>query len=221
MISYTLNAPHMFTSKLSNKKTCGSFGTATTFTRIYSFFHLAVNSIIPYIVVFALNISIMNTIKARTKSLKGENSQIKSSDIHTDDSSNVSENSFSDISTVSGTASKRRGAFSSTQSVMSIGSAMSGDKITRVQNQEKQLAVMLMTVSFAFLILTFPLVLRYFVYTNLDYKRSAATYAMYVFMYNLTNKLYMTNNAINFYLYCMSGTKFRKDVLKLCKCNRL
>ncbi len=83
---------------------------------------------------------------------------------------------------------------------------------------DRQLAVMLVAVSFAFLLLTLPQFIRYIVYTLIDNIHSAATYARYTLFYNLTNKLHMTNNAINFYVYCLTGSKFRRDFINMLGC---
>ncbi len=94
------------------------------------------------------------------------------------------------------------------------------NKKAKSQNVDKQLTIMLMSVSFAFLLLTLPLFIRYFIYMTVNPKRNPPTYAMYMFLYNFSNKSYMTNNAINFYLYCITGSKFRRDLVKLFQCDK-
>ena len=43
-------------------------------------------------------------------------------------------------------------------------------------------------------------------------------YAGYHLFYHIGNKTYFTNHGINFFLYVISGTKFREDLRKLFKC---
>merc|ERR1712150_406862 len=39
-------------------------------------------------------------------------------------------------------------------------------------------------------------------------------------VYAATNMLYYLNNAVNFALYCISGTRFRKALVELMRCER-
>ena len=85
---------------------------------------------------------------------------------------------------------------------------------------EKQLSQMLLTVSFMFLILTLPQYVRYVTYTFVDFRQSAQSYATYILIFNITNKLYITKSAINFILYCISGGRFRRQLKRLCQSRR-
>ena len=40
-----------------------------------------------------------------------------------------------------------------------------------------------------------------------------------ILFYSVVEKTYNTNNAINFFLYIMSGQRFRTDLVKLFRCN--
>jgi hypothetical protein len=84
------------------------------------------------------------------------------------------------------------------------------------RNSDAQLAIMLILVSLALLILTLPVCIRYILAITLDHERNPYHCALYTFVYHLSQKLYFTNSAVNFYLYCIGGTKFRVDLLRLC-----
>ncbi len=228
IVTLSCNVPHLFTSKLSESQTtCGTFGVSSTFTKIYSFIHLSIYSITPYILVFTMNVSIMKTIKTRTKTF-GEMTSITKA---TPFENNAFVRSDKEVFTVSQsensrepTTIKRIGSSNNSLSSASTASVRSSGvpnlaQYNQARAAEKQLVVMLMTVSFVFMILTLPLFVRYFIFTNIDYKASGWAYALYVLLYNLTNKLYMTNNAINFYIYYLSGRKFRGDCAKMFKCS--
>ena len=61
-------------------------------------------------------------------------------------------------------------------------------------------------------------------YVNfVDYSKSPKSFAEYYFIYNLDQKSYYTNYGINFFLYVISGQKFRSDLIRLfkCKCNKV
>lgn len=85
--------------------------------------------------------------------------------------------------------------------------------------REMYLTAMLLRVTFAFLFLTFPSQIRYAVYTFVNQYESPSAYALYVLLYNISNKCLYTNSAVNFFLYCLSGPKFRMDLQKMC-CNK-
>ena len=79
---------------------------------------------------------------------------------------------------------------------------------------ENQLTLMLLLVTTLFLILLIPTYVRffYFAFVNQD---TTEKYAGAMLFYYLTTRLYFTNSGINFFLYCISGTKFRKDLKEL------
>ena len=81
--------------------------------------------------------------------------------------------------------------------------------------QSRQLTAMLLVVTFTFLIVTLPTYIRLIYYDFNSYTDTPTTYAVYVFIAHSTQKLFTTNNAINFYLYCMTGAKFRHDLMTL------
>ena len=59
--------------------------------------------------------------------------------------------------------------------------------------QENQLTAMLLFVTFVFLLFTLPIYIRYIVYTFLEYRSDPASYARYVLIYHITNKMWFTN----------------------------
>lgn len=83
---------------------------------------------------------------------------------------------------------------------------------------DKQLSKLLLVVSFTFLVLTLPQYIRYTAYVFINHQSDYVTFANYVLFYNLSQKLFMTNDAINFLLYCIGGTRFRGDLRKIFSC---
>ena len=82
---------------------------------------------------------------------------------------------------------------------------------------ENQLTIMLLCVTMLFLILLFPTYIR-FIYLNFVKRDTPSKYASSMLFFQITYKLYTTNNGINFVLYCISGKKFRKDLKELLCC---
>ena len=87
-----------------------------------------------------------------------------------------------------------------------------------MKNTENQLTIMLLLVTTLFLILMIPTYIR-FLYTTFVIRDSLPKYVSVVFFYHLSHKLYHTNNGINFFLYCISGQKFRNDLKEILSCN--
>ena len=81
---------------------------------------------------------------------------------------------------------------------------------SKMKNTENQLTIMLLLVTTLFLILMIPSYLR-FLYTTFVTRDTPAKYASLALLYHVSQKLYNTNNGINFFLYCISGQKFRND----------
>lgn len=79
-------------------------------------------------------------------------------------------------------------------------------------NTDKQLVIMLLTVSFAFLILTLPNYVVFVTFLIVDYKRSPLVFALYNMIFNIVTKMYYSNSSVNFFLFCISGSKFRSDL---------
>ena len=94
------------------------------------------------------------------------------------------------------------------------------EKNTKGKNSELQIFLMLLSVTFAFLVLTTPMYVLIF-YVNFYHGNTPYYHAGYYLFYNIGEKTFYTNNGINFFLYVMSGQKFRNDLMKLFRCNRL
>ena len=86
-------------------------------------------------------------------------------------------------------------------------------KSTEIDSRhQRQLTVMLLVVTTTFLLLTSPQYVRYIIFSFLDITQDEQTFAFATLFYHLTNKLFYTNSAVNFFLYCIAGSKFRSDV---------
>ena len=83
-----------------------------------------------------------------------------------------------------------------------------------MKNAENQLTIMLLLVTTLFLILLIPTYVR-FVYLTFLITDTPAKYALSTFLMQLTYKLFTTNSGINFFLYCISGQKFRNDLKEI------
>ena len=87
-----------------------------------------------------------------------------------------------------------------------------------MKSAENQLTIMLLLVTTLFLILLCPTYFR-FIYLVFAKRDTPFEYAKSMLLYQVTAKLYTSNSGINFFLYCISGQKFRNDLKEiLCYC---
>ena len=82
------------------------------------------------------------------------------------------------------------------------------------KSSERQIYITLLLVTFTFLTLTTPSYLLILFWDTFA-DTIPYFYASYHLSYSVVEKTYNTNNAINFFLYIMSGQKFRTDLVKL------
>ena len=83
-----------------------------------------------------------------------------------------------------------------------------------MKSAENQLTIMLLLVTMLFLILLIPTYIR-FIYLTFVERDTPSKYASSMLFFHVTHKLYHSNNGINFFLYCISGRKFRKDLKEI------
>ena len=89
-----------------------------------------------------------------------------------------------------------------------------------MKSAENQLTIMLLLVTTLFFILLCPAYFR-FIYLLFAKRDSPLEYVNSMILFEVSYKLYASNSGINFFLYCISGKKFRNDLKKiLCCCCR-
>ena len=88
---------------------------------------------------------------------------------------------------------------------------------SKMKNSDKQTVAMLLLVTFGFLILMTLVHVISFYSEFVDFTSSPKSYAEFYLFMNIAKETFCTNSAINFYLYVISGQKFRSDLLKLFK----
>ena len=84
----------------------------------------------------------------------------------------------------------------------------------KMKQSEKQIFTMLLLVTFTYLILTFCMRALVF-YGNFYTGNTPSYYASYHLINQIGNQTFYTNYGINFFLYLLSGRKFRRDLMKL------
>ena len=79
-------------------------------------------------------------------------------------------------------------------------------------HSEMQVFVILLLVTFASLILTTPAYLFFLFVRIINFFKTPKLVAGYVLFYNVAHKMHISNYGINFFLYVISGKKFRTDL---------
>ena len=82
-------------------------------------------------------------------------------------------------------------------------------------NSGGQTFAILLLVTFALLILTTPAYMFFIYIQVVDFTASPESFASYFLFYHSSFALQVTNYGINFFLYVISGKKFRTDLMKL------
>ena len=86
-------------------------------------------------------------------------------------------------------------------------------QMNKIKSSETQIIAILLLVAFSFFILITPMY-AFIVYSMIvDYTKSPYDFAVFYLFYNVMHKMFYTNNAINFFLYVISGKRFRTELI--------
>ena len=89
---------------------------------------------------------------------------------------------------------------------------------SKMKMSEKQTYAILLLVVFSFFIFIMPRYIFLLYSTFVDAIKTPKSYSGFYLFHNIMHKMFYTNNGINFFLYVISGRKFRNEVLHLLKC---
>ena len=98
-----------------------------------------------------------------------------------------------------------------------VPSINTGETRTSHRNTSKHssMTAMLFTLNMVFLVTTSPVSIYNIGYTHWLTDGTHQTYASLDLWWAIVNMLMYTNNSLNFLLYCLSGTRFRQEVIRL------
>ena len=98
------------------------------------------------------------------------------------------------------------------------GQGQNEGQLNKTRSSENQITVTLLVVTFSFLVLTTPFYIIFIYLTSFGMGSTSKGLAAFYLVYHIGEKGYYTNYAINFFLYIISGQKFRTDLVKLFSC---
>ena len=153
------NSPHFFMTAVVAGN-CYGYSIKGLLTKVYSWFTIILNGVIPFTLLIHMNFIIVKTVRNSRKMFRAETRQ------------------------------------------------------RTLKSAESQLTTMLLLVTTLFLILLLPTYIR-FIYVSFVVSDTPSKYATSIFFSEISYKLYVTNNGINFFLYCVSGQKFRNDLKEM------
>ena len=92
---------------------------------------------------------------------------------------------------------------------------------SRMKSSEKQIYAILLLVAFSFVIFITPMCLLNDVFAMfMDLTSTPRDFAKFYLSESIVHKLHFTNNGVNFFLYVISGKKFRSDLMNFLKCQK-
>ena len=98
-----------------------------------------------------------------------------------------------------------------------VGTTETGTREKTMKSAENQLTTMLLLVTTLFFILVLTTYIRY-IYKSFVISDTPSKFANTLLISEISYKLYVTNSGINFFLYCISGKKFRNDLKEIMCC---
>ncbi|KAL8606673.1 hypothetical protein ACOMHN_055348 [Nucella lapillus] len=112
-----------------------------------------------------------------------------------------------------------------TASVKTAGKFLGKGDSEQAQAREKaarSVTVTVSVVSIAFLVLTLPSTINYILFHFESAGTDLVGYrtTVLIFIAAICETLYQANTAINFYLYCLTGRRFREEFIKIMCCGR-
>ena len=199
--SAVYNVPYFFTTKVDNKETCVGITDMNPLTVSMSWVGLVLNCIIPFAVVAVMNSLIIKTILSAESTISQKNK-------HRGSAQNFSSH------LIRAATPSLHGRVQTKMFQRHISKEEASYKT------HKQSAVLLIVVTFTFIFLTLPLYVSYLLFAFAEYRNNPKTHSLLVLIYHTAHKMYIANSAINFMLYLLAGTRFRKDFVSLFLCRR-
>ena len=83
------------------------------------------------------------------------------------------------------------------------------------KSENAQMTFLLLSVSFVFLLLTTPSQVFYLIQMYMDFTQSPKDFATFWILFNIAKHCHFSNSGVNFFLYVLSGSKFRNDLIAL------
>ena len=181
--------------------------------KTWSWFDIGMFCFIPFTIMVVCDICITRKIAASTRKVskygvtsgntsKGRSSHNELNKRQKDDSSMTTDTFLSDKSKELRKVHRKATTFTANSNYPS----------ERSKKRQSNLTAMLLAISCAYLVLTIPIGVR------IVTKSVIQSMEIRQLTWAIANILRYTNNVIHFFLYCLTGSKFRGELLKICRC---
>jgi hypothetical protein len=231
LTTYVYTLPYFFTAgHLPGYAGCAAVLTTATLPVVYNWVNIFLASIVPFVGLLTMNTFIIVTIRSRGKYFEETDAATASTTRGTanegfETEPSTSTTNFTNIDpSQDANDAKPSSSTNSARAASNAQATKQSKKIpaakTDSSSRDNQLTVMLLLVTFTFLLLTLPQYARHVASVLWNYMSSPQSYADYVLTAHVTNRLFNTNSACNFFLYCLSGTRFRQDLISLFRRNK-
>ena len=202
MVAFAYNLPFIFSATMVDH-----FGLhcvcAPGVGQIPAFYHVSkvvLSGVLPLVAILTLNLTILCAVKSSQHQQKHLSAQQHQT--------------------------TKRGALNDCADSDQGGQVISKDEVnpTIAENHhkrsstERQLTIMTVVLTLTFLCLTMPKYAHQFAFINTDWQSSQQMLFTFGWSAVTTQELYILNHAINFFLYIMTGSKFRQDLRAMFQC---
>ena len=195
VVVWLVNAPYFVFAHVENRNMCavGSPGSMVSF--VFPWIVVCVGLVVPFLLLVSMNaviaIAIRNRLRYRAKYAPDRRRD-------TDEPIEM-----------------RESQSGSSQEQQQDQSRQSNWRILPMSSRDRNAIVTLFLVSFTFLLFVTPHFVHIANFSRANLTSQPSQHADYTLFFQVSRELYSTNNACNFFLYCLSGTKFRSDLVKL------
>ena len=207
---------------------CASDAAGNVAAIIHSMANLILNGVLPFIAILVMNLMILYSIKSSKHGIRKYNRD-KST---TSGATEVTEDNHGSPQKQKTTEMCSGSTAMSNESPNPEGAdAIDGDNKPhktisgpragsfRGRNQRnRQLTWMTIVMTIAFIVCTLPKFVHILIFRNIDYQHSPARQLWFGWSGTIAQMLNTLNSAINFFMYVLTGSRFRADLLNLFQC---
>ena len=194
IVAWLVNSPFYVYNHVESCNICAMVTRGSVVSRFYPWIVVFVGLVVPFVSLVSMNaviaIAIRNRLPLSDKYIPERRREITEPMELTDNqasSGKYSEHSFSRDSS----------------------------DIRPMSSRDRNAVVTLFLVSFAFLLLVTPHFVHIATFSMPDGPSKLSDHAEYTLFFQISRLLYSFNNSCNFFLYCLSGAKFRSEVVRL------
>ena len=190
------NIPHLVLNQSDEQLVCKLCNFNNILCILHSWMTIFLAFAVPFVLLLSMNTVIIRAVR---NAMKYQTSHSVDKDKDTTTTESIEVNELSVQSATQSTQAERPSERNKTQ----------------LSSKDRNLIAMLILVSFMFLFLNAPRFVRNILFFTVRLEPTPEGTALNLLVFHITNKLYLFNNACNFFLYCFSGSKFRRDCAKL------